>query len=84
MDMQDPEAVPHLSKIRETTLAEVVEAASCRQKRGPGRLPGAFERSRLSVGLGFIFGEPSYHLNNVFIGWKYRVKAFFYHSIFKN
>ena len=32
MDMQDPEAVPHLSKIRETTLAEVVEAASFRQK----------------------------------------------------
>ena len=32
MDMQNPEAVPHLSKIRETTLAEVVEAASFRQK----------------------------------------------------
>ena len=32
MDMQDPEAVPHLSKIRETTRAEVVEAASFRQQ----------------------------------------------------
>lgn len=30
MDMQDPEAVPHLSKIRETTLAEVVEAGKKR------------------------------------------------------
>jgi hypothetical protein len=32
MDMQNPEAVPHLSKIRETTLAEIMEAASYRQK----------------------------------------------------
>ena len=33
MDMQNPEAALHLSKIRETTLAEVVEAASFPQKR---------------------------------------------------
>lgn len=32
MDMQNPEAALHLSKIRETTLAEVVEAASLRQQ----------------------------------------------------
>ena len=32
MDMQNPEAALHLSKIRETTLAEVVEAASFRQQ----------------------------------------------------
>ena len=32
MDMQNPEAVPHLSKIRETTLAEIMEAASYWQK----------------------------------------------------
>lgn len=32
MDMQNPEAVPHLSKIRETTLAEVAQAISFRQK----------------------------------------------------
>ncbi len=40
--------------------------------------------SRSTAGLGLIFGEPSYHFNNIFIWREYRVKALFDRAIFKN
>ena len=37
-----------------------------------------------TCGAGTAFGELGYHLNNILILRKYRVKALFYYSIFKN